>query len=1089
MKRRIIILILVILIIGLIVVAIYVNRPAPIVDTTPPAVSITQPTDGATVSGLVTISFSATDDYTVVSYEIRIDKVLRANSSMYSWNTTLETNGPHSILCRAQDDSGNWGNASITVTVDNQEPVPPPPNSHVLKIMSYNIEESGVNPDWKNVVEEEDPDILILIETGTWDDNGNSTLNQVVSEFNSYFTDEAHYVGYCTQGISFSTDGEAILSRYPIVEFNQIRLVTLDNGSSYDVTHDFLEAVVRIGTDQVHIIGAHLKSSAGAENEYKRERETEGIINYMDALGEVPILYMGDLNSFSPDDTGPLAPSGDLGYGPLTMMLHPDDPVYGTYSSTQHTFIDVFRTLNPTDPGYTFGHQNPSYKSRIDFIIANSYFADKLLNSTTGDTPSAATGSDHYSVDAFLAWNGTIEPDTVPPAQVVGLTATPISMSQINLTWTPNVEQDLHHYNIFRNGTLLASTIHSFYSDTGLHPGTTYRYEVCAVDTSMNVGPCSDPAFATTEQAGNPDLVVINEFLPDPDTLYSREWIELYNPQPLDADLSGYYLDDILNGGSSPYRIPNGTIIPGWGFLVFNQSTTGVSLNNAGDTVNLLRPNGTTVVDSHTYSSSSNDVSIGRITDGNATWTTFTIPTPGSTNNATDTNAPFIVINEFLPNPNTRYSVEWVELYNPLDVAVNVGGYVLDDITSGGSSPYIIPSGSVIPAHGFLLLNESVTGLDLDDGGDTVNYIKFDGTTVIDSYTYSTADADISFGRVTDGNTTWISFIIPTPGSSNNVSGNNADSVVINEFLPTPNSTYTEEWIELYNPLDVAVNLSGYVLDDNVSSGSSPYVLPNDTIIPAHGFLLFNESQTGISLDDAGDIVNYLWPDGSTVVDSYAYSTSSNDESIGRITDGASEWTNFTDPTPGSSNNASSTPAESIVINEFLPDPDTLYTEEWIELYNPLDVSVDISGYILDDITTGGTSPYTIPAGSVIAAHGFLLFNQSTTGIALNNGGDTVNYLKPDGTTVIDSHSYSSSSNDVSIGRLNDGESTWTTFNSPTPGESNNGSTFFIARPTPFLTSDLAAHNIAFIAGIMVVVANAFAARTFVNENHKLICI
>ncbi|MFW9931961.1 MAG: lamin tail domain-containing protein, partial [Candidatus Thorarchaeota archaeon] len=152
-------------------------------------------------------------------------------------------------------------------------------------------------------------------------------------------------------------------------------------------------------------------------------------------------------------------------------------------------------------------------------------------------------------------------------------------------------------------------------------------------------------------------------------------------------------------------------------------------------------------------------------------------------------------------------------------------------------------------------------------------------------------------------------------------------------------------------------------------------------------------------------------------------------------------WITFDTPTPGESNAGTMGSGDAILINEFLPDPNTLYTEEWIELFNPLDVAVDISGYIIDDITTGGTAAYTIPAGTIIPAHGFVVFYQSVTNIALNNAGDTVNYIAPDGVTVLDSYIYTSSSDDVSYGREIDGGPTWTTFSVPTPGASNDGTT------------------------------------------------
>lgn len=876
-------------------------------DTTPPVVTITNPSEGATISGLVIITFTATDENSIVAFEILVDDIVKSTTQSYDWDTTSETNAPHTITCRAKDNSKNWGENTISVTVDNGGSTPV---NDAFKVMSYNIEASGTNSDWKQVVKEENPDILVLVETGTWDDNGNYILNQVVDEFNTYFVNELPYTGYCAEAITYSTSGEAILSRFPIITFNQLLVVPLDDSSDYDVTHDFVEALVDIDGTEVHIFGAHLKAMSGAENEYRRERETEGIINYMDNLGNVPIMYMGDLNTFSPDDTGDLAPMGDLGYGPMTMKLYPDDATYGQYSSTVHTFTDVFRTLNPTDPGHTYGHQDAQYSSRIDYIVVNSYFVDKLVNSTCGDTLTANTGSDHYSVDMFVAWNSTTEPDTIPPAQVTSLSATTISMSQIDLAWDANTETDLSHYRVYRDSALIAQVSGTSYSNVGLDPNTMYTYEVSAIDTSINEGLKSDSASATTNDGGDADLVVINEFLPDPYVVYTEEWVELYNPQSLEADLSGYVLDDITAGGTNPYTIPAGTVIPAHGFVVLWQGATGVGLNNAGDTVNLLKPDGSTVIDSYSYPSSIDDISYGRETDGSSTWTTFSTPTPGETNGGTVNNGDSVLINEFLPDPYVLYSEEWIELYNPSSETVDISGYVLDDLTSGGTNPYTIPGGTTIPAHGFILFYQTTTNIALNNDGDTVNYLKPDGATVLDSYVYSTSTNDISYGRETDGSSTWTTFDSPTPGASNGEVTNDGDLILINEFLPDPYSLYTEEWIELYNPLSVVVDISGYVLDDLTSGGTNPYTIPEGTTISALGYVVFYQGDTNIGLNNDGDTVNYLKPDGVTVLDSYSYGSSTDDVSYGRETDGSSTWTTFTIPTPGASNEGTVTPTQ-----------------------------------------------------------------------------------------------------------------------------------------------------------------------------------
>ena len=147
------------------------------------------------------------------------------------------------------------------------------------------------------------------METGLFDDTSNEILNAATSELNAYFENEVPYDSYTTQNVMYSTSGEAILSRFPVKEVKQLDYVPMDDGSSYYVTHDILEAVLDIDGSDVHVFCVHLKASAGTDNQQRRESEMEGLINYMDDLGEVPILYLGDQNSFSPDDTGDLAPS------------------------------------------------------------------------------------------------------------------------------------------------------------------------------------------------------------------------------------------------------------------------------------------------------------------------------------------------------------------------------------------------------------------------------------------------------------------------------------------------------------------------------------------------------------------------------------------------------------------------------------------------------------------------------------------------------------------------------------------------------------------------------------------------------------
>jgi len=96
-------------------------------DTTPPSVSITSPSNGATVSGTISIVASASDNVGVTKVACNVDGGTWNDdtSSPYSWtwDTTGYTDGStHTINCRAYDVAGNYADDSISVTIDNSGP-------------------------------------------------------------------------------------------------------------------------------------------------------------------------------------------------------------------------------------------------------------------------------------------------------------------------------------------------------------------------------------------------------------------------------------------------------------------------------------------------------------------------------------------------------------------------------------------------------------------------------------------------------------------------------------------------------------------------------------------------------------------------------------------------------------------------------------------------------------------------------------------------------------------------------------------------------------------------------------------------------
>jgi len=147
--------------------------------------------------------------------------------------------------------------------------------------------------------------------------------------------------------------------------------------------------------------------------------------------------------------------------------------------------------------------------------------------------------------------------------------------------------------------------------------------------------------------------------------------------------------------------------------------------------------------------------------------------------------------------------------------------------------------------------------------------------------------------------------------------------VVINEYSCSNLSQFVdnygkyEDWIELYNGGTSPINLSGYFLSDD-SVSNLKWQLPPGIIIASHGYLRFwasgrdlvsgthyhtsfkltqtkNNHEFIVFSSPAGSIISYVALSRKTQLG----------HSLGRTLDGAGAWSLFTNPTPGSSNNAS----------------------------------------------------------------------------------------------------------------------------------------------------------------------------------------
>ncbi len=134
------------------------NTPPP--PPAPPKVAITSPSNGATVSGTITLSAVASDSIGVSSVYFKCGSYKVGNDVTtppykVSFNTDSASNGSHTILAIACDSSGDTSSASVTINVSNTvSPLPPIDSGLVVYHDSLSTpwmnESYGANIDFTN---------------------------------------------------------------------------------------------------------------------------------------------------------------------------------------------------------------------------------------------------------------------------------------------------------------------------------------------------------------------------------------------------------------------------------------------------------------------------------------------------------------------------------------------------------------------------------------------------------------------------------------------------------------------------------------------------------------------------------------------------------------------------------------------------------------------------------------------------------------------------------------------------------------------------------------------------------------------------
>jgi hypothetical protein len=274
-----------------------------------------------------------------------------------------------------------------------------------------------------------------------------------------------------------------------------------------------------------------------------------------------------------------------------TIVLDTTAPANSAITATVVTSSSVTITWTTNEPS----------TSQVDYGPTTSYGSTTPLDSTLvtahsvtliGLTSNATYNFRVRSSDAVgneaISANATFIIDTAAPSIPTGLTATAISSSQINLSWTASTDNvAVTGYQVLRGGIVIATVATTSYSNTGLTTGTNYVYTVKAVDAAGNASAESTSANATTLASDTTPPSVAIATIPTPTAASGTSAALQSFETSFQQDLNGDGVIGPANGASSPHFVYQG--VDGNGVQLY--SVTWDTLGSHPFAVRVLAPN------------------------------------------------------------------------------------------------------------------------------------------------------------------------------------------------------------------------------------------------------------------------------------------------------------------------------------------------------------------------------------------------------------------------------------------------------------------------------------------------------------------
>lgn len=424
---------------------------------------------------------------------------------------------------------------------------------------------------------------------------------------------------------------------------------------------------------------------------------------------------------------------------------------------------------------------------------------------------------------------------------------------------------------------------------------------------------------------------------------------------------------------------------------------------------------------------------------------------------------PRLVISEILASPAGGEAGEFVELWNPGTLSMDLGGYSfsgIDGVLPPGVE--IAPGARAVVANhtdpdGFRRRYPGVEVVawfrgNLANGGERLA-VRNRRLETVTSLAWRTGGAwpSTEGGRSLElidpqldpfDPLSWRSSPQPhgTPGSPA-TSTTPGPAPRLSEVFAGGRSNEAADWIELHNPTDQNLSLSGWSLTDDPGRPRRFAFGEEETLTPG-AYLVVDAERLGFGLDRDGDRVLLIGPSGEWV-DAVSFGPLTERQGLGRVN--ATEWT-LTEPTRALPNrSAPLAPPSALVINEYLAHPVT-GQEDWVEIHNrDHERSAALAGcaFSVRGLDSAGTEEaFVVRLPTFVAPRGFVVLQAERRGgtgsldLRLPAEGGALE-LRAIGGTRLDRVTWGEASEGIALGRLPDGQGAFHPMARPTPGVAN----------------------------------------------------